>query len=222
MQSLGTKPPHLQRWWNHCKLQTCSHTHSSGCSLNISVWIAGLELMFSSQEDNQIFTVFMHKTCTISLQIPKISKRSSPNSHFCPTMCMLINPNTIKSYKILQKLSPKHAAHGVAQPPYPIYRHGKACLNSPPGVQPRTLAAGPGFEPRAWRARFFSPPSFPSSFGNSFIGTFPTKPTKVLGLYVCGRGRADRRGRGEFWEAKKKMVDFYLKIDTFYHDLMFW
>ena len=39
------------------------------------------------------------------------------------------NPNTIKSYKILQKLSPKHAAHGVVQSPYPIYRHGKACLS---------------------------------------------------------------------------------------------
>ena len=25
------------------------------------------------------------------------------------------NPNTIKSYKILQKLSPKHAAHGIVQ-----------------------------------------------------------------------------------------------------------
>ena len=81
----------------------------------------------------------------------------------------LINPNTIKSYKILQKLSPKHAAHGVAQSTYPNYRHGKAaCLNSPPGVQRGTLAqhaAGPGFEPRAQRARsarFFSPPSLPS------------------------------------------------------------
>ena len=37
-------------------------------------------------------------------------------------VCILfhnINPNTIKSYKILQKLSPKHAAHGVAQSTYP-------------------------------------------------------------------------------------------------------
>ena len=43
------------------------------------------------------------------------------------------NPNTIKSYKILQKLvSPKHAAHGVAQSPYPIYRHEKACLSKQP------------------------------------------------------------------------------------------
>ena len=36
---------------------------------------------------------------------------------------------TIRSYKIVQKLSPKHAARGVAQSPYPIYRHGKACLS---------------------------------------------------------------------------------------------
>ena len=42
------------------------------------------------------------------------------------------NPNTIKSYKILQKLSPKQAAHGVAQSPYPIYRYGKACLSKQP------------------------------------------------------------------------------------------
>ena len=51
-----------------------------------------------------------------------------------------INPNTIKSYKILQKLSPKHAARGVVQSPYPIYRHGKACLSKQPhGVQLGTL-----------------------------------------------------------------------------------
>ena len=42
------------------------------------------------------------------------------------------NPNTIKSYKILQKLYPKHAAHGVAQLTYPNYRHGKACLSKQP------------------------------------------------------------------------------------------
>ena len=52
----------------------------------------------------------------------------------------VLNPNTIKSYKILQKLSPKHAAHGVVQLTYPIYRHGKACLSKqPPGVQLGTL-----------------------------------------------------------------------------------
>ena len=40
-----------------------------------------------------------------------------------------LNPNTQKSYKILQRLSPKHAARGVAQSPYPVYSHGKACLS---------------------------------------------------------------------------------------------
>ena len=38
------------------------------------------------------------------------------------------NPITLKSYKISQNLSPKPAGRGVAQSPYPIYRHGKACL----------------------------------------------------------------------------------------------
>ena len=57
-----------------------------------------------------------------------------------------INPNTIKSYKILQKLSPKHAAHGVAQSTYPNYRHGKACLSK----QPPWRAAG---DPRLARGR---------------------------------------------------------------------
>ena len=56
------------------------------------------------------------------------------------TMCraysqivLVINPNTIKSYKILQKLSPKHAAPGVVQLPYPstLYTERLACLNNP-------------------------------------------------------------------------------------------
>ena len=85
---------------------------------------------------------------------------------------MYNNPNTIKAYKILQKLSPKHAAHGVAQSTYPIYKHGKACLSK----QPPWRAAG---DPRLARGRsrvrapgpagalraLFSPPSLPSSFG---------------------------------------------------------
>ena len=46
----------------------------------------------------------------------------------------------------LTKLSPKHAAHGVAQSTYPIYRHGKACLSK----QPPWRAAG---DPRLARGR---------------------------------------------------------------------
>ena len=80
-----------------------------------------------------------------------------------------LNPNTIKSYKILQKLSPKHAAHGVAQSTYPNYRHGKACLSKQPPWRAagdprlargrsRVRAPGPA---GALRALFFSPlPSF--------------------------------------------------------------
>ena len=56
------------------------------------------------------------------------------------------NPNSIRSYKIVQKLSPKHAARGVAQSPYPTYRHGKACLSK----QPPWRAAG---DPRLARGR---------------------------------------------------------------------
>ena len=56
------------------------------------------------------------------------------------------NPNSIRSYKIVQKLSPKHAARGVAQSPYPIYRHGKASLSE----QPPWRAAG---DPRLARGR---------------------------------------------------------------------
>ena len=61
-------------------------------------------------------------------------------------MVFRFNPNTIKSYKISQKLSPKHAALGVAQSPYPIYRHRKACLSK----QPPWRAAG---DPHLARSR---------------------------------------------------------------------
>ena len=104
------------------------------------------------------------------------------------------NPNTIKSYKILQKLSPKHTAHGVAQSPYPIYRHGKACLSKQPPwraagdprlARGRSRVRAPGSSPgsggHAAHAFFLHPPFLPPS-GDSFFRTFPTKPTKVLGL----------------------------------------
>ena len=56
------------------------------------------------------------------------------------------NPNSIRSYKIVQKLSPEHAARGIVQSPYPTYRHGKACLSK----QPPWRAAG---DPRLARGR---------------------------------------------------------------------
>ena len=99
------------------------------------------------------------------------------------------NPNTIKSYKIIQKLSPKHAARGVVQSPYPIYRHGKACLSEQPPWRAagdprlacgrsRVRAPGPA---SAARTFFLHPPFLPPS-GDSFFRNFPTKPAKVLGL----------------------------------------
>ena len=79
------------------------------------------------------------------------------------------NPNSIIHHQTSQKLSPKHAARGVAQSPYPIYRHGKACLSKQPPwraagdphlarCRSRVRAPGPAGE---LRALFFSTlPSF--------------------------------------------------------------
>ena len=82
-----------------------------------------------------------------------------------------LNPNTIKSYKILQKLSPKHAAHGVAQSTYPNYRHGKACLSK----QPPWRAAG---DPRLARGR--SRVRAPGSAGTLHMLFFSTLPSFLL------------------------------------------
>ena len=103
------------------------------------------------------------------------------------------NPNTIKFYKILQKLSPKHAVHGVAQSTYP--RHGKACLSKqfplacswdPRLARGRSRVRAPG-PAGALRALFFS--TLPSFLLREiiFFRTFPTNPAKVLGLlYTTG------------------------------------
>ena len=109
---------------------------------------------------------------------------------------LLHNPNTIKSYKILQKLSPKHAAHGVARSTYPIYGHGKACLSKQPplvcswGPLPGTQQVpGSSSGPRGRTARaFFS--TLPSFLLREivFFHTFPTNPAKVLGLKHLPRG----------------------------------
>ena len=109
------------------------------------------------------------------------SKYSTDMYHKCRVY--LINPNTIKSYKILQKLSPKHAAHGVAQSTYPNYRHGKACLSKQPpwraagdprlpGGRSRVRAPGPA---GALRALFFS--TLPSFLLPEIVFFAPSPPT---------------------------------------------
>ena len=91
------------------------------------------------------------------------------------------NPNTIKSYKILQKLSPKHAAHGVAQSTFPIYRHRKACLSKQPRAAGDPCLARGRSRVRARRARcpcFFSPPSLPPLGDSFFFAPSPPTPQK--------------------------------------------
>ena len=98
----------------------------------------------------------------------------------CLVMVTIINPNRQKSYKILQRLSPKHVACGIAQLPYPIYSHGKACLFR----QLQWRAAG---DPHLARGRsqvrapapagmllelLYSPPSLPP-WGDSFFAPSP-------------------------------------------------
>ena len=103
----------------------------------------------------------------------------SQGVHLKSPAFFFLNPNTKKSYKISQKLSPKHAARGVAQSPYPIYIHGKACLSKQhpwcAGVDPR-LARGRSRVRAALR----------------FFRTFSTKPMKVLGIIVELNGASTR------------------------------
>ena len=105
------------------------------------------------------------------------------------TCWVYYNPNTLKILQSLTKLFPKHAARGVAQSPYPIYRHGKACLSKKPPwratgdaclARGRSRVGAPA--PAGTLRTLFSPPSLPPS-GDSFFRIFPTKPTKVLGLF---------------------------------------
>ena len=93
------------------------------------------------------------------------------------------NPNIIKSYKILQKLSPKHAAHGVAQSTYPNYRHRKACLSKQPPwraagdprlARGRSRVRAPGLA-GALRALFFS--TLPSFLLPEIVFFAPSPPT---------------------------------------------
>ena len=98
------------------------------------------------------------------------------------------NPNSIRSYKIVQNLSSKHAARGVAQSPFPIYRRGKACWSKqppwraagdPPLARGRSRVRVPG-PAGALRALFFLHPPFLPPSGDSFFRTFPTIPTKPV------------------------------------------
>ena len=96
-----------------------------------------------------------------------------------------------KSYKILQKLSPKHAACGVVQSPYPIYRHGKASLSEQPPwraagdprlARGRSRVRAPGPGGRAACNFFSTLPSF--LLREIFFRTFPTQPAGTLGLRI--------------------------------------
>ena len=73
------------------------------------------------------------------------------------------DPNTLK-YKTSQKLSPKHAACGAVQSPYPIYRHEKAGLSKQPPLRAARdpcLARGRSQFPAPAPAEgFFSHPPF--------------------------------------------------------------
>ena len=96
------------------------------------------------------------------------------------------NPNTIKSHKIVQKLSPKHAAHGVGQSTYHIYRHGKACLSKqtpwhaagvPCQACGRSRVRAPA-STCALHALYFSTLPFLPPSGDVFFAPSPPTPQK--------------------------------------------
>ena len=97
------------------------------------------------------------------------------------------NPNTTKSYSYKNYI--QNTQHMV-QLPYPIYRHGKACLSKQPPwraagdprlARGRSRVRAPGAAGEL-RALFFS--TLPSFLLREifFFRTFPTKPTGRLGL----------------------------------------
>ena len=119
------------------------------------------------------------KSAAFGEQVWSVSGYSSrPFLTRFPHPSCYINPNSIRSYKIVQKLSPKHAARGVAQSPYPIYRHAKASLSEQP---PWRVAGDPRLArgrsrvraPGALRALFFLHPPFLPPSGDSFFSHLP-------------------------------------------------
>ena len=76
-------------------------------------------------------------------------------------------------YKILQRLSPKHATRGAAQSPYPIYSHGKAYLSKQlpwHAAGDPCIASGKSWVPQLLCAHFFLLPPFLSTFFVPSIG----------------------------------------------------
>ena len=88
-----------------------------------------------------------------------------------PSYSVLLTLTLLDLTKIVQKLSPKHAARGVAQSPYPTYRHGKAGLSK----QPPWRAAG---DPRLPRGR--SRVRAPGPAGAAHPLFFSTLPSFLL------------------------------------------
>ena len=105
------------------------------------------------------------------------------------------NPKTQKSYKILQRLSPKHAPRGAAQSPYPIYSHGKACLSKQAGdphlARGRSSIRAPASTGKL-RA-LFSPPSLPSSFRRYFFPHLPHYPRESVRVNVSANAQGNNR-----------------------------
>ena len=58
---------------------------------------------------------------------PRCTQTQSGKHFGCYSMCM-VNPNPPKSYKIIQRLSPKMSRIVIVQLPWPIYSHGNAYL----------------------------------------------------------------------------------------------
>ena len=128
----------------------------------------------------------MHVTYIQPISLPFMIRMEISN-HYVPSyyiacnrdeLCM--NSNTIKS--------PKHAAHGVLRN-RPTLSIGTERLAAAPlacswGPSPSTRqvpGSSPGPGGRAARAFFSTLPSF---LLGDFFRTFPTNPTKVLGLFA--------------------------------------
>ena len=143
-----------------------------------SIWIMSFQvvqqILFETFPSNKPGYIFQHHT--------RVRYTAKSGASQISRSISFINPNSIRSYKIVQKLSPKHAARGVAQSPYPIYRHRKASLSEQPpwraGGDPR-LAHGRSraraLGPAGALLFFLHPPFLPPS-GDRFFTPAPPNP----------------------------------------------